>query len=46
MHYLISSLNESCQKERGQKASRDILFGIEERRGEFLVWVIEIMKQY
>jgi len=28
--------------ERGQRASRGILFGTEERRGEFLVWGVEI----
>ena len=31
-------------KERGQRESRSILFGIEESRGEFLAWVVEVMK--
>ena len=33
---LISPLNASCERKRGQRESRGILFGIEERRGEFL----------
>ena len=41
MHEIMSSLSLRHAKEKMQRESRCILFGIEEERVEFIVWIVK-----